>query len=131
MGVGVSELKPHFAILVDAVRREVHFNVAGFWSKEDMARFQSALFQKSQPLLEKQLPFDALGDLSGLAVQERAMTESMRTMLIESEKLGMRRLAIVITAPLVRTQYARLSEGSNAEIFASKSEAVTWLRADR
>lgn len=125
----MSELKPHFTILVDSSRREVHFAVTGFWTQEDMARFQSALFQKSKPLLERQLPFNALGDLSGLAVQDRAMAESMRSMLIEAERSGMKRAAIVITAPLVRMQYARLSEGTSAKIFESKKDAVAWLRA--
>lgn len=125
----MSELKPNFTILVDQVRREVHFAASGFWSPEDMARFQGALLQKSKPLYEKQIAFNVLGDLSGLAVQDRLMADSMRFMLHESEKLGMKRLAMVITAPLVKMQYVRLAEGSNTEIFSNKGDAIAWLRA--
>lgn len=93
-----------------------------------MARFQSTLLRKSKPLIERQLAFNVLGDLGGLAVQDRAMSAMMRYTLTESEKLGMKRLAMVITAALVRTQYARLAEGANTEIFTTKSAALAWLR---
>ncbi|MEO1648292.1 MAG: hypothetical protein AAFR32_05680 [Pseudomonadota bacterium] len=124
----MSELKPNFTILVDEARREVHFAASGFWSPDDMARFQSTLLQKSKPLIEQKIRFRVLGDLSGLAVQDRLMAESMRFMLHESEKLGMERLTMVITAPLVKMQYARLADGSNTEIFETKGEAIAWLR---
>ncbi|MDJ0978872.1 MAG: hypothetical protein QNI87_10065 [Erythrobacter sp.] len=125
----MSELKPHFTILVDQSRREVHFAASGFWSPQDMARFQSSLLEKSKPLYQSQTAFRVMGDLSGLAVQDRLMAESMRFMLHESEKLGMERLAIVITAPLVRMQYERLAEGSNTAIFPTKGDAIAWLRS--
>ena len=129
MGSPMSELKPHFTILIDETRREVHFAASGFWSPENMMRFQSSLLEKSKPLYENRIRFRVLGDLSGLAVQDRLMADSMRFMLHESEKLGMERLAMVITAPLVRMQYQRLAEGSNTDIFTNKSDAIAWLRS--
>ena len=125
----MSELKPRFTILIDQARREVHFAASGFWTPEDMARFQSALLEKSRPLYSQGLAFNVLGDLSGLAVQDRVMADAMKFMLHESTKLGMQRLAMVITAPLVKMQYARLAEGANTEIFSNKSDAIAWLRA--
>ncbi len=124
----MSELKPHFTILVDEARREVHFTASGFWSQENMARFQAGLLEKAKPLYSRGLAFKVLGDLSGLAVQDRVMADQMRFMLHESTKLGMQRLAMVITAPLVKMQYQRLAEGSDTAIFATKGDAIAWLR---
>ncbi|MEM6858343.1 MAG: hypothetical protein AAF559_10770 [Pseudomonadota bacterium] len=125
----MSELKPHFTILIDERRREVHFAASGFWSPDHMARFQAALLEKSKPLYSKGIAFNVLGDLSGLAVQDRMMADAMKFMLQESTKLGMRKLAMVITAPLVKMQYARLAEGANTEIFTNRGDAVAWLRS--
>ena len=129
MGFYMSELKPSFTILVDAPRREVHYAASGFWNASDMARFQSSLLQKAKPLIEAGNGFNVLGDMSGLAVQDRMMADAMRFMMAESTKLGMKRQAFVITAPLLKMQFVRLVEGSNSKIFTNKSDAIAWLRA--
>lgn len=125
----MSELKPQFTILVDERRREVHYHVSGFWSAQDMSRFQSALLQKGKPLYDAREGFSVLGDMSGLAVQDRTMAESMRFLMQEATKLGLRRQAFVITSSLLRLQFERLIEGDTTRIFATKADALHWLRA--
>ena len=129
MGSPMSELKPHFTILVDDSRREVHYAASGFWNADDMARFQSSLLQKTKPLIEAGRGFNVLGDMSGLAVQDRMMADAMRFMMAESTRLGMKRQAFVITSPLLKLQFVRLVEGSTSEIFTNKGDAVAWLRS--
>ncbi|MEM9310032.1 MAG: hypothetical protein AAGA34_01185 [Pseudomonadota bacterium] len=124
----MSELKPHFTILIDERRREVHYAASGFWTGEDMARFQSALLKKAKPLIDAGEGFRVMGDMSGLAVQDRRMADAMRFMMAESAKLGMKRQAFVITAPLLKMQFDRLVDGTNTQIFANKGDAVAWIR---
>ena len=126
----MSDLEPHFTILIDVQRRELHFAASGFWSQDDMARFQSELLVKSKPLYSEGKPYKVLGDLSDLAVQDRVMAGSMKFMIHETIKLGMRKLAMVITAPLVRQQYARIAEGTNTQVFTNRADAIAWLRSD-
>ncbi|MEM6826877.1 MAG: hypothetical protein AAF553_02950 [Pseudomonadota bacterium] len=124
----MSELKPNFTILIDEARREVHYAVSGFWAAEDMTRFQSALLHKGKDLFTSGKGFNVLGDMSGLAVQDRVMAESMRFLMAESKRLGMKRQAFVITAPLLKLQFDRLADPANTEIFSNKGDAVAWLR---
>ena len=125
----MSELKPHFTIFVDEVRREIHYAASGFWSPEDMARFQSRLLQKVKPLIEAGRGFHVLGDMSGLAVQDRLMANSMKFMMAESVKLGMKRQAFVITSSLLKLQFDRLVDPAHTQIFPSRSDALHWLRS--
>lgn len=124
----MSELKPKFTILIDEARREVHYAVSGFWASEDMTRFQSALLHKGKDLITSGKGFNVLGDMSGLAVQDRVMADSMRFLMAESTKLGMKRQAFVITSPLLKMQFERLADPANTQIFDNKGDAVAWLR---
>lgn len=124
----MSELRPRFTILIQERHREVHYAASGFWSTEDMARFQSALLEKTKPLIEAAKGFNVMGDMSGLAVQDRMMADAMRLMMRESVKLGMRKQAFLITAPLLKMQFDRLVDGTNTQIFDNKGDAIAWLR---
>ncbi|MEM7689940.1 MAG: hypothetical protein AAF291_13035 [Pseudomonadota bacterium] len=124
----MSELKPNFTILIDDVRREAHYTVSGFWAAEDMVRFQSALLKKGKDLFTSGKGFNVLGDMSGLAVQDRMMAENMRSLMDESRRLGMKRQAFVITSSLLRLQFDRLIESDDTAIFSNRGDAVAWLR---
>jgi hypothetical protein len=124
----MSQLKPLFTILIDDRRHEAHYAVSGFWQLEDMTRFQSSLMKKGKSLFTSGDGFNVLGDMSGLAVQDRVMAASMRSLIEEAIKLGMKRQAFVITAPLLKMQFARLIEGTPTEIFTNKADALHWLR---
>lgn len=124
----MSELKPNFTILIDDARREAHYTVSGFWAAEDMTRFQSALMRKGKDLFTLGKGFNVLGDMSGLAVQDRIMAESMRFLMAESTRLGMKRQAFVITSSLLRLQFDRLIDEGNTAIFGNRGDAVAWLR---
>ena len=126
----MSELKPNFTILIDEPRREVHYAASGFWSANDMARFQRSMLEKTKPLIDAGKGFNVLGDMSGLAVQDRMMADSMRFMMEESVKLGMQRQAFVVTAPLLKMQFDRIVDGTNTQMFTNKGDAVAWLRSD-
>jgi len=125
----MSELKPNFTILIDEPRREVHYAASGFWSAKDMARFQTSMLEKAKPLIDNGKGFDVLGDMSGLAVQDRMMADSMRFMMAESVKLGMRRQAFVVTAPLLKMQFERIIDGTYTQMFTNRGDAIAWMRA--
>ncbi|MEM7702970.1 MAG: hypothetical protein AAF251_13605 [Pseudomonadota bacterium] len=125
----MSELKPNFTILIDEVRREAHYSVSGFWSADDMVRFQSALLKKGKDLFTSGRGFNVLGDMSGLAVQDRIMADNMRLLMAESTRLGMKRQAFVITSSLLKLQFDRLIDVNNTAIFDNRGDAVAWLRS--
>lgn len=127
----MSELKPRFTIAIDEPRREAHYAVSGFWSTDDMVRFQSALLEKGKSLFTSGKGFSVLGDMSGLAVQDRVMAGSMRSLIENAVQLGMQRQAFIITSALLRMQFDRLVEGSMTETFSNKGDALHWLREVR
>ncbi len=124
----MSELKPRFTIQIDERRREAHYSVSGFWTPADMTRFQSALLEKGKALFLSGQGFSVLGDMSGLAVQDRVMAGSMEFLMKEGTKLGVKRQAFVITSALLKLQFERIIDPANTQIFATKNEAVAWLR---
>ena len=79
-------------------------------------------------LLADRKPFRAFGDLSGYVVQSREISEEMTNVQRNAEKIGIERVAILITKALVRMQYQRVAEGQNVQIFETGENALEWLR---
>lgn len=122
-------LAPTYSITADVERNEVHFAASGLWDMPTMVEFQRELLAKAKPLIERQAKILSLGDLRGLVTQTREVAEAMRVVIVESAKLGTVKTAIVSDNLLAKMQYKRLNEGINVEIFESKADAISWLRA--
>ncbi|MGB7419638.1 MAG: hypothetical protein WA918_10710 [Erythrobacter sp.] len=126
----MNELAPKFLVSADLERKEVHFACSGYFDMPTMVEFQRELLAKSKPLIERQVSFRTLGDLRGFVTQGRDVAEVIRTVVMESAKLGVTRTAVVADNALAKMQYLRISEGINVEVFDTKGEALGWLRAD-
>jgi hypothetical protein len=122
-------LAPSFSIQVDLDRDEVHFAASGLWDMPKMIEFQRDLLEKTKPLLERQASIMTLGDLRGLVPQTREVADAIRVVIVESQKLGVVKTAIVSDNLLAKMQYSRLNEGINAEMFDNKADALHWLRS--
>ena len=124
----MADLAPSFEVSVDEERRELHFMTSGFFDKASMDAFLEEISSKAAPLLSRKGAIRAFGDLTDYVAQSREIGEIMAETLRRAEESGIERTAIVITSPILKMQYARVSEGRNVEIFDSKIDALNWLR---
>lgn len=125
----MQSLAPTFTVNADLEHGEVHYSATGLFDMDTIVDFQRELIARSRPLLERGEPFCSLGDLRGLVTQTKDVADAIRVIVVESQKLGVVRTAIVADNLLAKMQYKRLNEGINLEIFDNKSDAVNWLRA--
>ena len=98
-------LAPSFSIQVDLDRDEVQFAASGLWDMPKMIEFQRDLLEKTKPLLERQASIMTLGDLRGLVPQTREVADAMRVVIVESQKLGVVKTAIVSDNLLAKMQF--------------------------
>jgi hypothetical protein len=124
----MSELAPTQSITVDLDHRELHFAIGGFWTLEAMQDFLRHLAGAAKPFLSTGTKFSALGDLRGLVTQNRETAEAIRQSLLEGQRNGMTRFAMVTESSLVKLQYRRITDGVAAEFFDNPDAARKWLR---
>lgn len=124
----MDDLTPRYSATIDADRREPHFTTSGFFDVKAMQGLQQEIGKAAAPLLADRKPFRAFGDLSGYVVQSREISEEMTNVQRNAEKIGIERVAILITKALVRMQYQRVAEGQNVQIFETGENALEWLR---
>ena len=124
----MASLAPSHEIKFFEEHEEVHSVVSGFWSLETIQTYFDAVNDACLPLVKARKPIFALVDFTGFVTQDRAVGDAIRDHLLQAQKFGMRRLAIIGASPLVKMQYKRLSEGVTVEYFDSQSEGQRWLR---
>lgn len=93
-----------------------------------MVDFQREMIAQAKPLIENGMKIRSLGDLRGFVAQSKDVSDAIRTLVVESEKLGTVRSAVVFDSMLVKMQYARLHETLELETFDNKADALAWLR---
>ncbi|GMN03745.1 hypothetical protein [Erythrobacter sp. MTPC3] len=124
----MSGFSPVHKIAIDEYRAELHFAIGGFWTLEKMHSFLGELTKAAAPFLKSRKRFRVLGDLRDFVPQDRSTAEAIRNSLLEAQKNGLTRFALVSTAPLVKLQYKRITDGLDVEFFDSPREAEMWLR---
>ncbi len=110
---------------------ETHSVVSGFWNVETIQTYFETVNEVAVPLVKSRSPIYALVDFSGFLPQDRETGDAIRDHLLMSQKFGLKRVAILGASPLAKLQYKRLSEGIDVDFFDEKSDALTWLRANR
>ncbi len=118
------------SVNLDKGRGEVHFSIEGFWDLAGMTSFLAELDSKSLPLVKARKPIFVYGDFTGFVPQDRAAGDAIRKQLLNAQKFGLRRVAIVGASALVKLQYRRLSEGIDVKFFDEKAPALSWLRVE-
>lgn len=112
----------------DEQHRELHFAIGGFWDEPEMLSFLADLASAASPFITKRTSFNAIGDLSAFVPQNRATAAAIRDSLLEAQKFGLQRFAVVTESSLVRMQYRRITDGVDVEFFDNGRDAVKWLR---
>jgi hypothetical protein len=116
-----------FSIDIDHSRDLVRIRCAGFFSVDDIARFQTELrlahhrldcSRRGGPL--------TINDISGMAIQSKEAVAGWGAFLANPAHRS-RRLAFVVGSTLARMQLLRLIGSRNAQVFTRAGEAEKWL----
>ena len=116
-----------FSIDLDPLRDLVRVRLSGFFSVEDIARFQAELL-----LAHRQLACARRGgpltvnDISGMAIQAQDVVARWGAFLADPAHRS-RRLAFVVASTLARMQLQRAIGGRDARVFTDTAEAERWL----
>ncbi len=119
-----------FTIELDPSRELVRIRLSGFFSVDDVGRFQAELLlahrrlgcgRKGGPL--------TINDISGLAIQSQDVVARWSAFLADPAHRS-RRLAFVVSSTLARMQLQRAIGGRDAMVFTDTDEAERWLFAE-
>ena len=119
-----------FSIDLDPSRDLVRIRLCGFFSVEDIARFQAELLlahrrldcgRKGGPL--------TINDISKMAIQSQDVVARWGAFLADPAHRS-RRLAFVVASTLARMQLQRTIGNRDARVFTDAAEAEQWLFAD-
>lgn len=119
-----------FSIELDPPRDLVRIRLSGFFSVDDVTRFQAELL-----LAHKRLRCGRRGgpltinDISGMAIQSQDVVARWGAFLADPAHRS-RRLAFVVGSSLARMQLQRAIGGRDARVFTDAAEAERWLFAD-
>ena len=119
-----------FTIEVEPSRDLVRIRLSGFFSVDDVGRFQAELLlahrrlgcgRRGGPL--------TINDISDMAIQSQDVVARWRA-FIDDPAHRSRRLAFVVGTTLARMQLQRTINGRDAKVFTAADEAEQWLFAD-
>lgn len=119
-----------FTIDLDPPRDLVRICLAGFFSVEDIARFQAELLvahrrlgcgRRGGPL--------TINDISDMAIQSQDVVARWGAFLADPAHRS-RRLAFVVASTLARMQLQRTIGNRDARVFTDTAEAERWLFAE-
>jgi hypothetical protein len=119
-----------FSIDLDLPRDLVRVSLSGFFSVDDIARFQDELLVAHRRLGSgvRDGPL-TLNDVSGMMIQSQDVIARWGTFLADPAHRS-RRLAFVVASALARMQLQRVIVGRNARVFTNAVEAEQWLFAE-
>ena len=127
----VSPMSPaHFTIELDPSRDLVRIRLSGFFSVDDVERFQAELLlahrrlgcgRRGGPL--------TINDISDMAIQSQDVMVRWGAFLADPAHRS-RRLAFVVGSTLARMQLQRAIGSRDAMVFTAADEAERWLFAN-
>lgn len=118
-----------FTIELDHARDLVRIRLSGFFSTDDVDRFQAELLlahrrlgcgRRGGPL--------TINDISDMAIQSQDVVARWGAFIADPAHRS-RRLAFVVGSTLARMQLQRVIAGRDAKVFTAADEAERWLFA--
>ena len=122
-----TDYTPRYSITTDEYRREVRFSVEGFWDDATVKSYLKELGEAVIPFQRKNQTFRAMGDLTRLMAQSRKTADALGRALATGKQVGMERIAIVTTSPIMKLQYRRVAGDVELEFFDTTAQAREWL----
>lgn len=119
-----------FSIDPDVAREFVRIRLFGFFSVDDIERFEAELLRVHQRMNCgcKGGPL-TVTDVTGMSIQSQDVVSRWGKFLANPAHRS-RRLAFVTGSTLARMQLERASAGRGARVFTDAAEAEAWLFAD-
>lgn len=120
-----------YSIDLDIPRDLVRIRLAGFFSVDDIARFQAELLVAHQRLGcgRRGGPL-TVNNISEMAIQSQDVVARWGKFLADPAHRS-RRLAFVVASTLARMQLQRAIGDRDARVFTDATEAERWLFADK
>lgn len=116
-----------FTIDVDRPRDLVRVSLSGFFSVDDIARFQAELLQAHSRLgCSREGGPLTINDISSMAIQSQDVVARWGEFLADPAHRS-RRLAFVVGSALARMQVQRAIGARDARVFTSAADAERWL----
>lgn len=115
-----------FDIRIRPDRNLLDVRMAGFFTLDDVARYRAAITTASRELGGDPGRQIMLCDISGMRIQSQDVVEAFRQNMADPV-YGRRRVALVVTATLARSQAQRAVGRREARMFTSRADAETWL----
>jgi len=119
-------MSAEYSFAVDSSRDLLRIRMAGFFTREDIIGFAEGLRQAHGLLA---CPPDAhvtLNDLRDLKIQSRETVDMFREMLANPQHRS-RRLALLVSPTLARSQAMRVLDGRTVRCFEDAARAEAWL----
>lgn len=119
-----------FTIDLDPARDLVRIRLSGFFSVDDVGRFQAELLLAHRRLgcAHRGGPL-TINDISDMAIQSQDVVACWEAFLADPAHRS-RRLAFVVGSTLARMQLQRTIRGRDAKVFTTVDEAERWLLAN-
>ena len=124
----MENLRKSQSIQTDNEHRELRFSITGLWKEDEMREFLDQLAEGAAEFIRRKQPFNSLADLSEFVPQDQRTAAAIRDSLMQAQKFGLKRFAIISDSTLVRMQYRRITSGLEVEFFHSKGDALRWMR---
>ena len=115
-----------FTIEVDIARSLVRIAMAGFFGPHDIARFVAERAAVHAQLTCAPNQHMTLNDLRGMKIQSQDAVAAFRAILGDPAYRS-KRLSVVVSQTLARSQLMRALEGRDARCFETVTMAEAWL----
>lgn len=115
-----------FSIEVDVGRDLVRMTLSGFFTSEDIARFNVARLEAYSALRCEPNQHVTLIDIREMHIQAQARIGDFQQGIADP-RTAAKRLAFVVARSLARLQVQRAAQGREAGYFTSVEEAEAWL----
>ncbi len=115
-----------FSIRLNRDRNLLDVRLGGFFTLDDVARYRSAITAASRELGGDPGQQIMLCDISDMRIQSQDVVEAFRQNMADP-LYARRRVALIVTATLARTQAQRAVGRREARMFTSRVDAEAWL----
>lgn len=122
-------MNANFSIELRRERNLLDVRMAGFFTLDDVARYRAAITAASRELGGDPGQQIMICDISEMRIQSQEVVEAFRQNMADP-LYARRRVALVASATLARTQAQRAVGRREARMFTSRADAEAWLFSD-
>jgi hypothetical protein len=119
---------PRFDIRTDLADGVVYLTLAGFWSADDMGRFEAEMALAMTKVEATRRPWACFTDARTAAVQAQDILARHIALFERYKFVWQGRVAVLAPSALFKLQAGRVVEGDGMAFFDDQAAAVAWLK---